>query len=309
MKKIYILLLCLGFACSAKSGAAPKVVASIVPVHSLVAAVLQGVTDAQLLLPGGASPHDYALRPSDMRTLHHADIVFWIGPELETALARPLAQASNVRTEALLQVSGLTLLPLREGGIWEVDLHDHDAAEHEEHEEHADWDAHIWLNPANAQRMVAHIATVLSTIDPAHSAQYMANANAYQARIMRLSKQLIPRLAPVKDIPYIVFHDAYHYFEQYFDLQPAGSITLHPDRQAGARRVQEIRARIENNKIRCVFSEPQFQPALVQTLIVNSTVRSATLDPLGAKLTPGPDAYLNLLDQLAQSLNDCLKDA
>jgi len=303
---ILIALLCATL--SPSTHATPKVVASIIPIHSLVSAVMQDIGETHLLLPSGSSPHDYALRPSAMRALQQADAVFWIGPELESALTKPLAAlAPTMRTEALLATPGLMRLRLRTGGIWATAVHQHDRIDPHQHGiAGTDWDAHIWLDPSNAQLMVAHIAATMSAIDPINSEQYQANAQIYQTRIQAMREKIAQDLAAVRQTPYIVFHDAYQYFEHAFELQPVGALTLHPERQPGARRIQDIRAQIKDNKVHCVFSEPQFRPALVQTLIADSTTQSAVLDPLGANLRPGPEAYLELLLNLAHALGECL---
>ena len=281
---------------------APKVIASIVPVHSLVAAIMQGVGEPQLLLRGGASPHDYALRPSDMRALNSAAVVFWVGAVLETSLAKAIRNMNTMRAVSLLDTPGLKRLPLREGGLWEAHEHEHAVAED------LAINPHIWLDPGNAWMMLEHIAAVLGEIDPANNGLYQRNKTVYQDRLSVLSTQLEDQLAIVRTKPYIVFHDAYPYFEQRFGLQPAGSITLNPERAPGAKRVQQIRARIVAGEIRCVFAEPQFRPALVDTLIADTASRAGVLDPLGMNLTPGPDAYLQLLQALADSILDCLQN-
>ncbi len=285
---------------SLTSMAQPQVVASILPIHSLVAAVMQDVAEPELLMRGGSSPHDYSLRPSDVRTLNQAELVFWVGEELETVLARPLAQ-SPARAIALMDNPGLELLPLREGGLWEAHDHGHD------HHHHGDEDAHIWLEPRRAAVMVEQIAAVLSEHAPVHADQYQHNAAETVSRLQALEAEIIETLAPIRTTPYIVFHDAYQYFEDRFNTMAVGSITLNPERRAGARRIIDIRQRIDDRGAACVFSEPQFEPALVNTLVNGTEARSGVLDPLGATLTPGPEAYFQLLTGLAEALRDCLE--
>ncbi len=286
--------------------AQPQVVASILPIHSLVAGVMQDITEPELLLRGGSSPHDYRLRPSDVRTLNQADVVFWVGAELETVLARPLAQAP-AQAVALMDTPGMELLPLREGGLWEAHDHGHGHGHDHHHHHHGDEDAHIWLEPGRAALMVEHIATVLSEHDPTHAEQYQHNAASVIARLHALEDEIVATLASVRTIPYIVFHDAYQYFEDRFGTLAVGSITLNPERRPGARRIIDIRQRIAERGASCVFSEPQFEPTLVTTLIEGTEARSGVLDPLGATLTPGPDAYFHLLNGLAEALRECLE--
>ena len=297
----------------------PQIVTSIKPVHSLVAGVMQGVGEPLLLVSGGASPHDYSLKPSEARAIDQAQVVFWIGPDLESFLIRPLDNVKNkVRVVALLDAPGMTVLPLREGGAWEPHGHEHghdehshetpeDGDDHEhEHVHQADHDPHVWLDPVNAIAMVRRIMTVLGEVDVAHRADYQRNGAALIERLDRFNQRLVTELAPVRQQPYLVFHDAYQYFERRYDLDAIGSVTMSAERRPGAKRVADIQARIRDLQVRCVFSEPQFQPALVETIIAGSAARRGVLDPLGAELPPGPDAYFQLLQRLATSLRACL---
>ena len=282
--------------------AQPAVVASIKPVHALVAGVMLGVGEPRLLVAGGASPHEYSLKPSDGRALSAAQVVFWIGPALENFLVKPLANAPAARSVALLTAPGVTVLPLREGGVWEAhdEVHDH------AHDLTASHDAHVWLDPVNAIAMVGQIVAMLSAADPAHQAVYARNGAALVERLERLNQQLAAALAPVRTRPYLVFHDAYQYFERRYGLDAVGSIVLHPEQRPSARRVAEIQDRIGTLGVRCVFSEPQFQPALIATVIGDSGARQGVLDPLGAELSAGPDAYFLLLSTLSDALRNCL---
>lgn len=282
--------------------AQPAVVASIKPVHALVAGVMLGVGEPRLLVAGGASPHEYSLKPSDGRALGAAQVVFWIGPALENFLVKPLANAPAARSVALLTAPGVTVLPLREGGVWEA----HDEAHDHAHDLTASHDAHVWLDPVNAIAMVRQIVAVLGAADPAHQAVYARNGAALVERLERLNQQLAAALAPVRTRPYLVFHDAYQYFERRYGLNAVGSVVLSPEQRPGAKRVAEIQARVRERQVRCVFSEPQFQPALVATIIAGSAARQGVLDPLGAELPAGPDAYFHLLEALAEAVRGCL---
>ncbi len=297
-----VMLVCLPLPGIAAPG--PDVVASIKPVQSLVAGVMQGVGEPVLLLKGGASPHDYSLRPSEVQRLNQSQVVFWIGRELEPFLSKPLGNAVGVRSIELLRAPGVETLPLREGGAWEPHAHDDD--EHEHDHAQGDVDAHIWLDPRNAMAMVRQIGVVLSEVDPAHKAVYESNAAALLERLAQLERELREQLQPLQGKPYIVFHDAYQYFERRFGLAAVGSIKLNPERPVGARRVQDIRTRIKNNQVSCLFSEPQFKPTLVETLIEDSPAKSGVLDPLGTDLAEGPEAYFQLLHHLAAGLRACL---
>ncbi|MBK8181986.1 MAG: zinc ABC transporter substrate-binding protein [Candidatus Competibacteraceae bacterium] len=291
----------------------PQVVASIKPLHSLVAGVMHGVGEPFLLIQGGASPHEYSLRPSEVRTINGSAIVFWIGPALESVLVKPLENAkAKTRSITLLAAPGVETLPLREGGVWESHAHDDKPTGHPADHSHAhepSRDAHIWLDPINAIAMARRIVTVLGEVDSAHQADYERNGAALIARLQHLNQQLATELTPIKDRPYIVFHDAYQYFERRYGLNAVGSVVLNPDQRPGAKRVSEIQARIRNLNVRCVFSEPQFQPALVETVIAGGSARRGVLDPLGSDLSAGVEAYFNLLQGLAHSLKTCLSGA
>ena len=281
-----------------------NVVASIKPVHALVAGVMQGVAEPKLLLQGGASPHDFSLRPADARAIYEADLVFWVGEQLESFLTRMLP-STKARNVALAQAPGVELLALREGGLWDEDGHQPDHQPDHQHRT-GDYDPHIWLDPHNAVAMVRAIRAALMELDPSHRDRYRANAAALIVRLQALDAALAERLASIKGKPYIVFHDGYQYFERRYGLAAVGAVTLNPEKKTGARRVSEIRRRINENRIVCVFSEPQFKPALVQVLIENTSVRTGVLDPLGGTLPAGPDSYFQLMNKLADNLHACL---
>lgn len=297
-----------------------QIAASIKPVQALVAGVMQGVGEPALLVPGGASPHDYSLKPSDARTLGQARAIFWIGPDLESFLVKPLANIKNTaQSVVLMDAPGVTVLPLREGGVWESHEphHEHrseprdhpaESAPDAAHDHATGHDTHIWLDPVNAAAMVQRIVAVLSEVDPAHQADYARNGAVLTERLDRLNRQLAAELDPVRQQPYLVFHDAYQYFERRYALAAVGSVVLNPEQRPGAKRVAEIRDRIRDRNVRCVFSEPQFQPTLVETIIAGSNARRGVLDPLGAELPAGSDAYFTLLQDLARSLRRCLSD-
>jgi zinc transport system substrate-binding protein len=300
----------------------PRVVASVKPVHALVAAVMGEVASPTLLVDGAQSPHTYDLKPSEALALERADLVFWVGPSLESFLTRPLRSLSSADHVVHLQnAKGVHLLKTRKGGAWAGHAHHDHGAEHEheahghegEHGNHASTglpeariDPHIWLNPDNARAIVQVAAARLAKIDPANAATYRANAGAAADEIAVLAQDIDAQVSAVRTRPYVVFHDAYQYFERAFGLNAVGAITLSPDRQPSARRLQEIRAQIRDLDARCVFREPQFAPELVDTVVEGAPARVGVLDPLGADLPKGPDAYSKLLQNLADSLTACL---
>jgi len=282
---------------AAPAFAAPSVLATIKPVHALVAGVMGGVGSPDLLIGGALSEHSYALKPSDARKIERAAAIFEIGPDLETYLIDPLATlGGHGVVVALERAPGVHLLAARRGGIWgEADSDDHGPT-----------DPHLWLDPMNAVAMTRAIARTLCQIDPAHAPAYRANAARQIAMLSALDAELSARLAPLHGRPYLVFHDAYHYFETRYGLTPAGAVTAAPDRPVGPRRVEALRDAVEQGQVACLFREPQFPPKLIETLDEGTKVRVGVLDPLGADLAPGPALYPALLRSLARSLVLCL---
>ncbi len=304
-KLIASLLAAFALALPAAAQEAPRVVASIPPVHSLIAGVMDGVGEPELLVPATVSSHTYMLRPSEARLLSRAAVVFWIGPVYESFLGKPLASlASRARVVRLMDAPGVVLLPGRGGGAWEKDhVHEHG---HAHTAEEVETDGHLFLDPGNAKAIVRAAEGALAALDPANAARYRANADSVLARLDALDAELRARLEPVRDRPFIVFHDAYQYFEKRYGLNAVGSVTLSPERQPGAQRLRLLRRKIAGLKAVCVFAEPQFEPALVDTVVEGSKARTGVLDPLGAAIPPGRDAYFELLRGLARSLADCL---
>ena len=339
----------------ARADAAPRVAVSIKPVHSLVAGVMEGVGAPTLLVKGAASPHTYSLRPSDVRAIRSAELVFWVGDEVEPFLAKPLAAlARGARVVELSRIEGVTLLDARTGGVRDShgdhgkgsekeharhgeharnehrhpehghDEHGHDEqgqaapARHEEpgthreeghaHERH-ETDVHLWLSPDNAQAITRAVVRALSETDPPNAALYRENGRELAARLDALDEEVRETLRAVLREPYFVFHDAYQYFESHYGLNAMGSITVSPDRQPGARRLHEIRQKIRASGAYCVFSEPQFEPKLVEILVHGTHARTGVLDPLGADLEPGVEAYFTLLRDLASAFRSCLGTA
>ncbi len=283
-----------------------QVVTTIMPVHSLVAAVMQGAGEPSLLIKAANSPHNYRLRPSDARLLSTANVVFWIGKDIEISLVKPLETLSgSARVVALSKNKNLNLLKTREGGLWERDQ-DEPEQPREKQEIRDSFDTHFWLNPENAKIMVAEIVRQLSAADKQHANLFAKNSAKLNAELDQLVFELDRTLEPIRAKPYIVFHDAYQYFEKRFNLNAIGSITINPEQAPGARRLSDIRTKILETNTVCVFSEPQFKPAVIKTIIGNTPAKQAVLDPLGADITPGPQAYFKLIRAMARSLLSCL---
>lgn len=278
------------------------VIVSIKPLHSLVSAVMKDVAVPQLIVKGAGSGHTYSLKPSDANMLENAKVIFWTGPSMEMFLSKPLETLGTKAEQIMLgEVSGLTTYGFREGGAFEG----HDHGDHDHDHSHG-YDAHLWLDPANGEVIVKKIANVLSDADPVHAKIYQSNAASYIERIAGLDKELGQELESVKGKPFVVFHDAYQYFEKRYGLNTVGSITVSPENTPGAARIKEMQDKIADLDAVCVFSEPQFESRIVQTVIDGTSAKTGVLDPLGADLEDGPELYLNLLRNLATSLKACL---
>jgi zinc transport system substrate-binding protein len=281
--------------------AAPRVVASIGPVHSLAAAVMGDLGHPVQIVRGYGSPHTYQMRPSDAANLRDANLILWIGPALETFLQRPLeGQSVTTRVLQLSALPGLRLLASRKPGVLIPQQEPHT------HGETHSFDAHIWLDPDNAKLMGAAIAVELSALDPEHEEVYRRNAQQLRQRIDAMDKRIASRLAPVRSTPFVVFHDAFQYFEAYFGLNSVGSVSVSPDRTPSAKRIRALRTAIEELGVRCLIREPRFESALVRVLLEGTGARSGVLDPLGSDVTPGPDAYIELMDANTDALVECL---
>jgi len=284
----------------------PKVVASVKPIHSLVAAIMGDTGSPELLVSGGASPHTFSLKPSHAASLSRADLVFWVGPDLEGFLVGPIANlAQENASVSLMRAEGVSLLDAREGGVWGAH-EDHDGHRHGHEEEETDHslDPHLWLDIDNALALVSSIEKQLSKTYPDLAATFSENASGLRQSLQTLDADLMEQLSPVTDTPYIVFHDAYQYFEERYDLSPAGSVTANPEVRPGARRIADLK-QASDNAI-CVFAEPQFEARILQLLTEDDGVRLGYLDPLGSALPAGPDHYAETLKSLANSITDCL---
>ncbi len=307
--RIGLILLALSFA---KPVAALDVMTSIAPVHSIVARVMQGAGTPRLLVPPHTSPHNFSLRPTSARALDAADVVFWVGEGLETFLARPIAAlAADALVVQLLHVEGVALLPYREGGPWEGHG-DEEAAKDDPGHAHAHahggegHDVHIWLDPSNAAAMARAIATVLAEADAANAALYRDNAAAFAVEMESLVQDLETLLGSTRGKEFIVFHDAYQYFERRFGLQVGGSITVQPQTPPSAKRLKAMRKRLIETGAACVFAEPQFDRKMARVITEGTEARIVVMDPLGAALTPGPGLYPALMRDLARSLGACV---
>ncbi|MDW3223181.1 MAG: zinc ABC transporter substrate-binding protein [Paracoccaceae bacterium] len=318
----------------------PRVAVDIAPVHSLVARVMEGVGMPDLIVQSGASPHEYSLRPSEAAALQDADLVFWIGPDLTPWLTDTLETlASDAIVTALLEADGTIELEFRENALFEAHNHDDHSDEdhakhadedgHKHHDDHADeahddhddhdgatagheghdhgaHDPHAWLAPKNAMTWLNVIAGQLSAADPDNAGAYFANAAAGRTEIDALISEVHATLETVRGGQFIVFHDAYQYFEADFDFPAAGAISIADASDPSPARIAEIQARIAEEGIDCVLAEPQFNPGLVEAVLAGTEARTGILDPLGSDLEPGMAHYPQLIRNLSTALADCM---
>lgn len=293
-----------------------NVVVTIKPIHSIVTAVMEGVATPTLLIDGMASPHTYSLKPSDTRALTAARVVFRVSDGLEPFMSKiTRSLPKTVQIVELEKAPGLTLYKLRSGGTFE--RHDHGGKKdkrghaHDHGHSHADdnnaIDGHIWLDPANAARIATHIADVLAKAHPDGAERFKANAAAFGGRMETLGDEVAARMKPLADSAFIVFHDAYRYYEERFGLSAAGSVTVSPEIAPSAKRLTALRQKIAELKAVCVFAEPQFEPRLVVSITEGTNARRGTLDPNGAAIPAGASHYEALLRAMANDFENCLK--
>ncbi len=291
-----------------------KVVTTIKPLHSLISSVMEGAGEPSLIIEGTSNPHTFVFKPSHAQMLEEADIVFWIGEDLEAFMEKPLDSLSGNATKiSFMELSSIEKLKFREENIFDNhddhghDDHDGHEDEHEGHDDHGhhhgEFDAHIWLDPSNAIEMVLEISHELSEIDPDNAAKYEQNANKAIASLNNLINEISSSIP--KDASYIVFHDAYQYFENRFGVSSAGALTLNPDVLPGAKQIDAIQDLIQDENIKCIFSEPQYNPKIIETLAADMKISTGIMDPLGAFIDQGPEMYQNLILDIANSLKDC----
>ncbi len=279
-----------------------RVLTSIKPLQLIAAAVQDGIAVPEVLLPPGASPHNYALRPSDVRKVQSVDLLYWIGPDMESFLPRVL----KGRTLPALAVQDLPGLKLRH---FAEDNHSHaeEADEHDHDHRPGSLDAHLWLSPVNARIIADRMALDLSAADPANAARYQSNAKAFDQRLDALDARLKARLAPISGKPYFVFHEAFDYFEDAYGLKHAGVFSVAAEVQPGAQHVAAMRARLQQVGKTCVFSEPPLRPRLAETLVAGLPVKLAELDALGGYTPATAQGYEQVLEKLGNDLAGCLE--
>jgi len=338
IKKLQLLLSLLSFlTIFVPVNAEIKVVATIKPIHSLASYLMDGVGKPDLIVDGYASPHGFALKPSHAKMIQNADIIFWVGEDIENFLEKPLKTiAKKAEKIELMEIKGIKKLKFRERNIFDGhddhghkeddhddhddhakkedghDDHDHDKDEHKEdghddhgHEGHAhgEFDPHIWLDPLNAKKILKEMAKHLIENDQANESIYKENLKKANKDLDKLVKQVKSELN--KDFKSIVFHDAYQYFEKRFKVNVLGAFTVNTDVLPGAEQLSEIREIIEHEKVTCVFSEPQFNPDIINAVAKDMNINTGVIDPLGATLNPGKDLYFNLIKNMSKSFQGC----
>ena len=313
------------FAGSLAANAEIKVVTTIKPLHSLISNVMDGVGEPSLIIEGSTSPHSFVLKPSHAKMIEQADIIFWIGEDIETFMEKPLESiAKNARKISFMELASIEKLRFREENIFDHDDHDdhghgedkdhddHGHGEKKDHDDHGhgheghhhgEFDAHIWLDPANAKEMLHEIAHELADLDPDNASKYESNADQAIKSIDKMIKDIDTNIN--KDARFIVFHDAYQYFETRFGVVTAGALTLNTDVLPGAKQISEIQEVIEERDIKCIFSEPQFNPKIIETIAKDAGIKTGVLDPLGSIFDANKMQYFKLINDLGNKLKDC----
>jgi zinc transport system substrate-binding protein len=296
-----------------------KVVTSIKPLHSLASYLMDGVGKPDLIVDGYASPHGFSMKPSHAKMLQNADLIFWVGEDLENFLEKPLSSiAKKAEKIELMETKGLQVLKFRERNIFDEhddhdDHDDHDGHakkkdghdDHDDHEGHAhgEFDPHIWLDPINAKVILFEMSKHLIELDAKNETKYRENLSKAYKEIDKLTKDVTAELN--QSVASIVFHDAYQYFEKRFNVNILGAFTVNTDVMPGAEQLAEIREIIEHDKVSCVFSEPQFNPDIIKAVAKDMNIKTGVVDPLGATLNPGKDLYFKLIRNMSSSFKGC----
>jgi len=329
LKKTLLSFIIILFSYLSSSKAEIQVVTSIKPLHSLASMIMQGVGEPKLIVDGNTSPHNFSLKPSHAKILQTADIVFWIGEDIETFLEKSLSSLSKkAKVIELMQISQIKKLKFREKNIFEVSHDDHGHKKHDDHghkkhddhghkkhddhghkkhddhgHAHGEFDPHIWLDPMNAKIILKEINKELILLDKKNASKYKANLRNAHIKIDKLVMDINFKIN--KSAKYIVFHDAYQYFENRFGLKTLGALTVNTDILPGAEQLKNIRNLIKKEKAKCIFSEPQFNPKIIKAIAKDTNIKTGVFDPLGADLKNNEDLYLKLIINLSNSLKNC----
>lgn len=286
-----ILFACSLFIASTMSANAASVLTSIKPIQLITLEITKGVSTPEVLLGTNTSPHDYALKPSDVKKIRGSDLVIWFGPNLEAFLTKTLAGQDNVLTLSSLE---------------DLDLREFESEHHDDGHHHGHHDPHFWLGYKPTLQVAKAISQKLAKLDAKHSHEYQKNFDAFSEKLFEQNKQIQAQLENVRSQGYYVFHDAYGYFEDDFGLKQLGHFTVSPERKPGAKTLIAIRSTLSSGKARCVFSEPQFTPAVIDSVVRGSDVNKGVLDPLGSSIEASPGGYFKFKQTLADSFEKCL---
>jgi zinc transport system substrate-binding protein len=329
MKLFSIIILFVFSSINAFATETTGVISTIQPINSLVSAVIGNTGKTISIIPAEQSPHDFKLKPSDVKVLQNGNIIFYVSNHLESSVTKVFKNLpKNIKLINLMEESGINHLAIRDNAAWE--RHDHHGDDHDDHDKHGkkhddhddhdkhgkkhddhddhekEDDVHIWLSPDNAIKIVQKVNKVLSLYFPENSKIYNENTTKFIDKIRNLKMELIKELSPIKNKPYIVFHDAYQYFEKTFELNAVGSVALEGDIASSPKQISFIKDKIIKSKASCVFQEPQFDSKLVKIVVEGTNAKTGTLDPLGVNITGNKDFYLQLLTNMAKSLKECL---
>ena len=316
MKLFSIIILFVFSSINAFATETTGVISTIQPINSLVSAVIGNTGKTISIIPAEQSPHDFKLKPSDVKVLQNGNIIFYVSNHLESSVTKVFKNLpKNIKLINLMKESGINHLAIRDNAAWE--RHDHHGDDHDDHDKHGkkhddhddhekEDDVHIWLSPDNAIKIVQKVNKVLSLYFPENSQIYNDNTTKFIDKIRNLKMELIKELSPIKNKPYIVFHDAYQYFEKTFELNAVGSIALEGDIASSPKQISFIKDKIIKSKASCVFQEPQFDSKLVKIVLEGTNAKTGTLDPHGVNITGNKDFYLQLLKNMAKSLKECL---
>ncbi|MDC1247988.1 zinc ABC transporter substrate-binding protein [Pelagibacteraceae bacterium] len=302
-----------------------KVVTSIKPIHSLASYLMDGVGKPDLIVDGFNSPHGFSMKPSHAKMLQNADLIFWIGEDLESFLEKPLNSiAKKAEKIELIEIKGLNVLKFRERNIFDEHDHDDHAKKEDDHDDHDDhdkkeddhedhdgheghghgeYDPHIWLDPINAKVILKEMTEHLIENDLKNASTYKSNLDKALNDIDKLTIDVMTELN--ESTSSIVFHDAYQYFEERFNVKILGAFTVNTDVMPGAEQLSEIREIIEHDKVKCIFSEPQFNPDIIKVVAKDMNIKTGVVDPLGATLNPGKDLYFDLIRNMSASFKGC----
>ena len=304
---IGFLSMLLSFSAAAAIQPGLRVLTSIKPVQLIAQAITDGVSEAEVLLPPGASPHSHSLRPSDARKLRDADVIFWIGPDMEMFLEKMLLNAKSTRSVPLMESDNVKLRLNDEDG----DSHGHSHGlihghSHSHGHDHGAYDAHIWLSPDNAIGMATTMTSTLSEMNPGNAKKYKSNLKRFKNSMRNADIRNKKKLRPYQKRPIFVFHDAYGYLEEHYQLNIAGHFTLNPEQQPGARHLAQLRTKLRESGKTCVFREPQFEPAYIGKIAEGVDARISVLDPLAMNIVEGPEGYPQFINSLVDNIVSCL---